>query len=97
MRKKEIEKRRKQKLFKERMKRAGKFGFIMLLLLNVILPIVFAWLIEIGMEFKEDIYYTNGFWNTSPMQMYHIALNLMIDISIFTSAVVLYNMHRFFD
>jgi len=45
MRKKEIEKRRKQKLFKERMKRAGKFGFIMLLLLNVILPIVFAWLI----------------------------------------------------
>jgi hypothetical protein len=75
MRKKEIEKRRKQKLFKERMKRAGKFGFIMLLLLNVILPIVFAWLIEIGMEFKEDIYYTNGFWNTSPMVPYCFKFN----------------------
>ena len=85
---------KRKKKFKINKKAALKFLFVMLLLWNVLAPVVFTWLVEIGMDFKEDVYYTNGFWNTTPMKMYHIALNFMINVCLFTSAITIYNIDR---
>jgi hypothetical protein len=84
----------KNKYKKIHWKRVAKLPFIVLILFNVLAPVIFVWLVEIGMDFKEDVYYTNGFWNTSSMKMYHLALNFMINITFFTSAIIFYNLEK---
>ena len=52
--------------------------FIPLALFGVMVPILFAWIVELVMIPKEGIYLTNGFWDAKPLVIYHLAMYLNI-------------------
>jgi hypothetical protein len=64
-------------------------------LLTLVSPIFLLWNIEISMEFKPDVYLTNGFYNINPIQIYHrwIYLTLLTDFGLII--FVLMNLEKF--
>ncbi|MEK6935978.1 MAG: hypothetical protein AABW67_04255 [Nanoarchaeota archaeon] len=81
---------------KKELRKSYKLIIIFLLIINVISPIIFMWLVEISMEFKEGILLTNGFINSNPIQIYHISAYLMVLSSIFTTFYAIYYLDKIF-
>ncbi len=73
-----------------------KLIIIFLLIGNVIFPIWFIWVVEISMEFNDDIILTNGFFTATPIKVYHFIAWLMIFTSIFSSLYALYYLDKVF-
>lgn len=77
--------------------RIFKLIIIFLMILNIITPIIFMWIVELTMIFNEDILLTNGFTNAEPIQIYHILAYLMILSSIFSSFFVFYKLDKIYN
>jgi len=72
-----------------------KIMIILLAILNLAFPLIFAWIVEISMEFTPNVYLTNGFRVSEPIQTYHFALWGLVFSSIMTSLFVFYSLDKF--
>ena len=57
-------------------------------LFNLMFVIVFIWIVEITMQPIPGVYATNGFWIKDTMQLYHLAMYIMVTC-VFTTSMLL--------
>ena len=75
-------------------KKGFKIALALLLIFNAISPLIFVWIVEISMDFKEEIVLTNGFFDRTPDKVYHLALWLMAFTTIITSFLLAYYLDK---
>ena len=53
------------------------------------MPLIFAWHIEIGWEIKDNIIFTNGWYDREVIKIYHLQLYMLIILNFLASVYII--------
>ncbi len=79
---------------KEENKESLKIVIITIALINAIFPVIFFWIVEISWEPVYGIIFTNGFFTSDPMKIYHLLMWIVTLSSWVVSTVLLYHVDK---